>query len=229
MGRYEEGGGRAEAPQHLERRGGIEATENGQGSPREQRPGREAHRDRVVHRRAHHVEVVAIELPDGGFVLEHGLRRRLVPDPGGDPLGPAGGARGVVHGSGQRIGREFRLGTIHQRGQFGRAENLHRWSGVGHETIPLRRGEGGIEEDRDDADAGGPENGADQVGRGGQAERHPVTRRAPVSQERTRRAALPFLGLERTEQLDRGCLPAHAGSVLSDEGGPQWNDGGHGK
>ena len=100
VGGHQEGGGRAVPAEGIERARRVEAAEDGQRAAREQRAGREADGDGVVHRRAHQMEVGPVEVPHRGLVLEHGAGGRLVPQAGGHALGPPRGARGVVHRAG---------------------------------------------------------------------------------------------------------------------------------
>ena len=103
-------------------------------------------------------------------------RGRLVPEPRPHPLGPPGGARGVVHGPGQRVaGPASAGGPGAERSSASRSSDGERRLGVVDEDVPLAGEEGGVEQDRHDPHPQGAEHRAEQGGRRRQAEGHPVT------------------------------------------------------
>ena len=201
MGGNEEGGGGPQLAQDPEGGGRLEPSQDGQGATPQQRARSEADRHRVVHRRADQVQVVGIELPQVGLVVEDRRRRRLVPQAGRHPLGPAGRPRGVVHGPGEGSrGQVDRVATV-QRGQRLPVEHPEHRLGVGQQLVPLGGQQGGIEEDRDHSDAGGAQDGAQQVGRRRQPEGHPVPRTAAGGDQRPGRPPLAVLGVRRGQEL----------------------------
>ena len=224
VGRDEEGGGRAVAAQRLEGGGGVEAAEDGERPARQQGAAGEADGDRVVHRRADHVQVIAVEVPDGGLVLEDLAGRRFVPQPRRDALGLPGRARRVVHGAGERMGRQVD-GVAHalggELGQIVLGEDADGRAGIGGEDVALGRGQRGVEQDRDEADAGGAQHRTDEVGRRAQGEGDPVApgaalrpaarRRLGAGGPRRRpRAAAPRWGRPRAPGQDTCRRPCHA-------------------
>ena len=77
--------------------------EDGQRPARQECAAGESDGDGVVHRRADHVQVVGVEVPDARPRPRRRVARvRLVPQPGRHALGPAGRPRRVVHGAGER-------------------------------------------------------------------------------------------------------------------------------
>ncbi len=186
--------------------------------PREQGARRKAHRDRVVHGRAHHVQVVWIEMPDRGLVLEDRLGGRLVPDPRGHPLGRAGRSRGVVHRSGQRIAGQIGLGPLHQLGQGALVEHRDPRRCVDHQAVPFSRRQRGVEEDRNNPAACRTEHRTDQVGRRAQAKGDPIANRTTQCGQGAGGMALAGFGVKRGQELDARSAAArgHAQSVVRD-------------
>ncbi len=180
---------------------------------REQRAGTEAHRDRVVHRRADQVQVRGIEVPDCRLVLEDRLCGALVPHPGGHALGSSGSARRVVHRAGQRVRRQLRRRALEQARQHGVVEDLEGRLRIGDEKVALGRGERGVEEDRDHPAACRAEDGTDQIGRRREAEGDAIAHRAASGAQRPRHPALTVLGVRRLEHLHRRRALRHPGSV----------------
>ncbi len=214
MGRDEEGGGGAVLAQRLEGGGGVEAAEDGERPARQQGAAGEANGDRVVHRRADHVQVIAVEVPDGGLVLEDLTGRLFVPQPRRHALGPARRPRRVVHGAGQGMGCQIGRGAlVYELGQVVVREDAHRGAGVRGQLVALDGGQGGVEQDRDEADAGGAQHRTYEVGRRAQREGDPVAPGAAPGQQGAGCPALAILGVGRVQQLDGGSVPGHRGRL----------------
>ena len=139
----------------------------------------------------------------------------FVPQAGGDALGPAGGARRVVHRAGQRVRGEIGRGCPRSMRSWssGCGEDADRGAGVGGQVVPLGRGEGGVEHDRDEADAGRPHGRTYEVGRGAQGEGDPVAPGATPGQQGAGGPALAVLGVGRMQDLDGGGVPGHRGRL----------------
>jgi hypothetical protein len=106
-----------------------------------------------------------------------------------------------------------------QSGQGRPVEDADRRLRVVGEGVALDRGQGRVEQDRDDADPGRPEYGAEQVGRRAEREGDPVARATALGEECARRPSLTDLGVGRVEDFDfdlglvRRPGPRHRGSV----------------
>ena len=93
--------------------------------------------------------------------------------------------------------------------QLGVGEDADRGAGVGGKGVPLGAGQGGVEHDGDEPDAGGTEGGAYEVGRRPEGEGDPVAAAAPGGEQGTGGAALAILGVCGVQQLDGGGVPGH--------------------
>ena len=82
-------------------------------------------------------------------------------------------------------------------------------AGVGGEVVTFGGGEGGVEHDGDEPDAGGPEDCTYEVGRRPEGEGDPVTATAPGGEQGPGGAALAVLGVGGVQQLDGGGIPGH--------------------
>ena len=190
----------------MERGGRIESAEDDTGPARQQGAGGETDGDRVVHGRADQVHVARAEVPQLGLVGEGGGRSVLVPQARPHALGPTGGARRVVHGPSQRVGRQVHGWAPVQGGEPGHVGDDERRPGVGHQRLPLRGDQGGVEEHRNHAGAQGAQNGTQQPGRGGQAEGDPVPGTEAGCGQRPGGTPLSNLRLLGGRQLDVGAI-----------------------
>ncbi len=148
---------------------------------------------------------VGVEVPDRGLVLEHPAGRRLVPQAGGDAFGPAGRARRVVHRAGERVRGELgRRARLYEVVQVPLGEDADGGTGVFGEVVALDAGEGGVEHDGDEADAGRAQCRTYEVGRRAQGEGDPVTPAAALGEQGAGGATLAVLGVGGVQDLDGG-------------------------
>ncbi len=82
-------------------------------------------------------------------------------------------------------------------------------AGVGGEVVALGRGEGGVEHDGDEADAGRTQRRTYEVGRRAEGEGDAVAPAAPGGEQGAGGAALAVLGVGGVQQLDGGSVPGH--------------------
>ena len=181
----------------------------------QQRPGGEADRRRCGTSASRPGGGRRVRTPTGRPRRRRPAARSPRPStPGRHPLGPAGRPRRVVHGTGQRVGRQLGRRALVERGQglvgratvrTGSASASRRSRSAGSRVALSSTGTTPV--------AGGPEHGTEQVGRRRQAERHPVARAGSRRPPGAGRPALARLGLGRLEDLDRRPVRRHRGSV----------------
>jgi hypothetical protein len=159
------------------------------------------------------VDVVGPERPQVGLVGEGRLCGGVVPQARPHPLGPSGGARGVVHGPGQRIAGQRHRRTGIERLQPGPVGDDQGRIGVGDQRATLCLEERGVQQHRHHADAQRTEDGAEQRRRRGKAEHHPVARLQAGRHKGPGGPALRAFGVRCSEDLHRH-RPAHGSSVL---------------
>ena len=94
------------------------------------------------------------------------------------------------------------LALMDEVGQVRLGEDADGGAGVAGEPVALRWGEGGVEHDRDDADAGGAEHRTDEVGGGSEGEGDAVARGATGGSQRAGGSALAVLGVGGMQHLD---------------------------
>ncbi len=83
-------------------------------------------------------------------------------------------------------------------------------TGVVGQVVALGRGQRGVQQDRDEADADRAEHGADEIGRRAEGEGDAVTRAATPGEEGAGGSTLAVFGVGRTQQLDGGGTPSSA-------------------
>ena len=158
-------------------------------------------------------------MPDLRLVLVDAAGGGIVPQPRRDALGPARRPGGVVHRTGERIPGEFdRTDGGPAVGGQGResalVEDAQDRLCVVSQRVAFGRRQLRVQEDRDEADPGRTEDGADQIARGAEGEGDTIACAATPGQQRGGGAPLAHLGVGRMEDFDLGRPGAgHRGSV----------------